>query len=166
MQKSPKFAICATSHKFIGLYLPNEGMYRQSEKNLFNSNVSPTCPHNMVNFGPLAAEICWRVWGIPANFKGFRVLASLLHRHRSTDVNQTLHDVWPSAKLEQCIYIFGALIVPGAEFTFRPSLAFCWQRLLHGTPAVGKLCGSIQQKAPPIFGWSAITLGIGRHSSL
>jgi len=24
------------------------------------SNVSP--PHNMVNFGPPAAEICWRVW--------------------------------------------------------------------------------------------------------
>jgi len=24
-------------------------------KNLLNSNVSPTCPHNMVNFGPLAA---------------------------------------------------------------------------------------------------------------
>jgi len=38
-----------------------------------------TCPHNMVNFGPLAAEIYWRVWGTPANFKGFRVLAALLH---------------------------------------------------------------------------------------
>jgi len=29
-------------------------------KNLLNSNVSPICPHNMVNFGP-AIEICWRV---------------------------------------------------------------------------------------------------------
>jgi len=29
----------------------------------------------MVNFGLLVAEICWRVWGIPANFNGFRVLA-------------------------------------------------------------------------------------------
>jgi len=44
-------------------------MYRQLETNLLNSNISSTCPHNMVNFGPLAAEICWRVWGIPANFK-------------------------------------------------------------------------------------------------
>jgi len=25
----------------------------------------------MVNFGPLTAEICWRVWGAPANFNGF-----------------------------------------------------------------------------------------------
>ena len=28
-------------------------------------------PHNMVNFGLLAAEIFWRVWGTPANFNGF-----------------------------------------------------------------------------------------------
>jgi len=40
-------------------------------KNLLSSNMSSTCPRNMVNFGPLAAEICWRVWGTPANFNGF-----------------------------------------------------------------------------------------------
>jgi len=34
--------------------------------------------HNMVNFGPLPAEIFLRVWGTPANFNGFRVLTSLL----------------------------------------------------------------------------------------
>jgi len=33
----------------------------------------------MVNFGPLAAEIDPVVWGIPANFNGFRILAALLH---------------------------------------------------------------------------------------
>ena len=33
----------------------------------------------MVNFGPLAAEIGPVVWGTPANFNGFRVLAALLH---------------------------------------------------------------------------------------
>jgi len=48
-------------------------------KNLLNSNTSFTCPLNMVNFGLLPAEICWRVWGTPANFSGFRVLAALLH---------------------------------------------------------------------------------------
>jgi len=48
-------------------------------RNLLNSNISPTCPYNMVNFGTLTAEICWRVWGTPANFHGFRVLAALLH---------------------------------------------------------------------------------------
>jgi len=53
-------------------------MHRQSE-NLLNSNTSATCPDNIVNFGLLTAEICWRVWGTPANFNGFRVLAALLH---------------------------------------------------------------------------------------
>ena len=33
----------------------------------------------MANFGPLAAEIDPVVWGTPANFNGFRVLAALLN---------------------------------------------------------------------------------------
>jgi len=33
----------------------------------------------MVNFRTLAAEIVSLVWGIPANFNGFRVLAALMH---------------------------------------------------------------------------------------
>jgi len=59
-------------------------------KTLLNSNVSPTCPHNMVNFGLLAADICWRVWGTSANFNGFRVLAALLHGTLVVCVSQTL----------------------------------------------------------------------------
>jgi len=39
-----------------------------------NSNTSCPCPHNMVNFGPLAAEIGSGVWGTPANFNGSCVL--------------------------------------------------------------------------------------------
>jgi len=54
-----------------------------------NSNISPTCLHNMVDFGPLAADICWRVWGTPANFNGFRVLAALLHGTLVVSVSQT-----------------------------------------------------------------------------
>jgi len=41
--------------------------------------MSSTCPHNMANFGPLAAEIDPVVWGTPANFNGFHVLAALVH---------------------------------------------------------------------------------------
>jgi len=29
--------------------------------------------------GSLVAEICWWVWGTPANFSGFRILAAWLH---------------------------------------------------------------------------------------
>ena len=57
-----------------------------SGKNLLNRNTSSTCPDNIVNFGLLTAEICWRVWGTPATFNGFRVLASLFvtARHSSS----------------------------------------------------------------------------------
>jgi len=44
----------------------------------------------MVTIGPLAAEICWRVWGTPANFNRFRVLAALLHDTLVVGVSQTL----------------------------------------------------------------------------
>jgi len=54
-------------------------MYRQSEKNLLSSNTSSTCPDNLVNFGPLTAEIRLGVWGTPTNFNGFCILAALLH---------------------------------------------------------------------------------------
>jgi len=74
---------------------------------MLNSNISMSCPHNMPNFGPVTAEMGWRVWGTPANLNGFRVLASLLHRRRSTEVNQTLHYVWPSPGLVHGIYNFG-----------------------------------------------------------
>ena len=43
------------------------------KKNLLSSNISSTCP------GPLAAEIVSLVWGTPANFNWFRILAALLH---------------------------------------------------------------------------------------
>jgi len=48
-------------------------------KKLLSSNISSTCLHNMVNFGLLEAEILSGVWGTPATFNGFRVLAALLH---------------------------------------------------------------------------------------
>jgi len=80
-----KFDVWAPSHNFVGLYLRNEGTYRRSAKTLLNSNISPTCPHNMVNFGSLAAKIISLVWGTPANFNGFRVLAAFTARHCSSE---------------------------------------------------------------------------------
>jgi len=59
-------------------------------KNLLNSNISYICPHNMVNVGRLAAEICWRVWGTPGNVNRFHVLAALLHGTVVVGVGQTL----------------------------------------------------------------------------
>jgi len=42
----------------------------------------------MVNSGPLVAEIVSLVWGTPANFIGFRVLAALLHGTKLCGVEQ------------------------------------------------------------------------------
>ena len=133
--------------------------------------------HNMVNFGPLAAEIGFPNWGISANFNGFRLLASLLHRRRSLEANQTLHDVWPSPGLVHCIYIFSGLlspkgILPGAKFTLRRSLALSYigtravdvsQTLRRGTRNGIK---ELSPRAPPIRqGGHHVGHGIGLHYS-
>jgi len=55
-----------------------------NRKKMLSSNISSTCLHNTVNFGPLAAEIVSLVWGTPANFNGFRVLACVTARHSSS----------------------------------------------------------------------------------
>ena len=98
----------------------------------------------MVNFGPLAAEIVSLVWGIPANFNGFRVLASLLQRRLSTEANQTLHYVWPLPELVDYIYIFGGCYsvaefcqVQNSLCILQESCALLFAALLHGTLAAG-----------------------------
>jgi len=66
-------------------------MYRQSEKKLVQQQylLHMSCPHNMVNFGPLAAEIVSLVCGSPANFNGFCILAALLHGTPVLSISQT-----------------------------------------------------------------------------
>jgi len=58
--------------------------------NRLNIDTASTRRRNMVNFGLLTAPICWRVWGTPANFNGFRVLSALLHGNLVVGVSQTL----------------------------------------------------------------------------
>jgi len=135
----------------------------------------------MTNFGSLVAEIGSAVWGTTTSFNGFCVLASLLQQCRSLEANQTLHNVWPTSGLVHYIYIFRGSC-PQMEFCpgqnslciqvlHSPMLA----ALLHGTPAAavsqtlwrGARNGitELSQRAPPVFGWAAMTLGIGPHAS-
>jgi len=96
---------------------------------LLSSNTSSTCPYNMVNFGPLAAEIISLVWGTLRNFNGFRVLAALLHGTVVEGVSQTLrrltdgatyirqggHHVghWPTFLVGHIFYVnLGELVAP------------------------------------------------------
>jgi len=135
----------------------------------------------MVNFGSLTAEIIFGVWGTPANFNGFRVLASLLQRRRSMEVNQALHGVWPSPGLVHYIYIFGGSCSLTEFCQVQNSLCVQVLRspilaaLLHSTGAASASLNlrratrngirELSQTAPPTFGWAAITLGIVPHSS-
>jgi len=84
-----KIAICAPSHHFVVCIFTIKARI-DNRKKFVKQQCFPTYPHNMVNFGPLADEICWRVWGNPANFNGFRVLAALLHGTLVVGVSQTL----------------------------------------------------------------------------
>jgi len=88
-KKSPKIRHLGTIAQIFSGYIFATKARIDNLKKSLNSNVSPICPHNMVNFGPLAAEICWQVWGTPAHFNRFRVLAALLHGTLVVGVSQT-----------------------------------------------------------------------------
>jgi len=119
-----------------------------------------------------------------SSFNWFRVLPSLLQQRSSTEVtvNQTLHDVSPSPGLVYYIYIFGGFC-PLMEFCPVPNSLYIqvlcspvFAELLPSTPAVGSSqtlrrgtrngITEFSQRAPPIFGRGAITLGIAPHSSI
>jgi len=84
-KKSPSAHHRRTSSKYI---FATKACIDNRINNLLSCNISSTCPHNMVNFGPLTSEICWRVWGTPANFSGFCVLASLITAPTSLNGSQ------------------------------------------------------------------------------
>ena len=127
MQKLPKIRNLGTIAQLCRAISSQLRHVSTVGKSLLNSSTSPTSPYNM-------AEIVLLVWGTPANFKGFCVLASLLQQCRSMEVNQTLYDLWPCPMLVHCIYILG-LCYPLTEFaTCKIHFAsnFCilryWQR--------------------------------------
>jgi len=85
-KKSPSAHHCTTSSGYIFL----TKAHIDNRKKLLSSNISSTCPHDMVNFGTLTAEICWQVCGTPANFNRFRILAALLLGTLVAGFSQTL----------------------------------------------------------------------------
>jgi len=132
----------------------------------------------MANFGPLEAEIGLGVWSTLSNFNGFHVLASLLQRRRSPEANQTLHVSWAVIiyihfrglfPLTEFCHVQNSLCVPSLAFSYigsvtvRHSSSGVSQTLWHGTR---NGITELSQRAPHIFGWAAITLGIGPHSTL
>ena len=101
------------------------------KKKLLNSNIFSTCPYDMVNFGPLMAEIGSEIWGNPANFSGlclgFFTAATSLTGSQPNFARCLA--IWAST-LYIYIHFRGLLppdrILPHAKFTLRPSLAFAY----------------------------------------
>jgi len=109
--------------------------------------------------------------GHPSKFQRVSRLEFITAATSLTATNQALHDV--GRLLAATLYIHFRRRLPtngilnGAKFTLRPSL--------HGIPAEGvsqtlrhgtrNEITELSQRAPPIFGWVAITLGIGTHFS-
>jgi len=85
-----KFANWAPSHNSVGPYIFATKVRIDNRKKTLNSKTSSTCPDDMVNLSPLTAEIGSGVWGTPANFNVFRVLAALQHGTPVVGVSQTL----------------------------------------------------------------------------
>ena len=69
--KSPKIRHLGTVAQICRAISSQLRLVSTVGKNLLDSNVSPTCPHNMVNFGPLAAEIGSVVWAAKQISMGF-----------------------------------------------------------------------------------------------
>ena len=123
---------------------------------MLNSNTFSTCPHNMMNFSPLTAEIYSGVWGTPANFNGFRDLAALLQRRHSPEANQTLHDVRPW--LIDYMHIFGGCS-PVTEF-YHMQNSLCVLQVLR-CPISSVIARHSSSGHEPNI--AALSTGIGRH---
>ena len=76
-KKSPKFRHLGTIAQLCRAISSQRRQVSTIGKKLLNSNISPTCPHNMVNFCLLADEIVSLVWA-------YQLISTGLARHSST----------------------------------------------------------------------------------
>jgi len=178
-KKSPKNHHLGTMHrtKLLGYIFATKAC-SDNRKKLLNSNISSTCSHN---FGPLAAEIV--SFGEPQQIStGFCVLASLY----CSDVTQRkptkLCTMIDRLLGWYTIYTFSRAPAPWQNFALCKTLYVQVLRSPILTVLRARHSSSgrqvnfaawytrngireLSQRALPIFGWAAITLGIGPHSS-
>jgi len=127
-------------------------------KKYLNSNISSICLHNMVNFGPLAAEIGSLVWDTPANFNGFRVLASLLQQRRSSEANQTARCLavsWAGNTFSGALARWQNFARCNIHFTSNSCVLLYWQRYCTA------LAAAVSQTAAWYTGWNYETFAEG-----
>ena len=127
-QKSPSEHHRTTLSSYI---FATKAYIDNRKKNLLSSNMSSKCPHNIVNFGPLVAEIGLPVCGTPSKFQRVSLLL-FVTAVMSLSGGQpifagSLAVSWPGTLY---IHFLGLLppdgILPRVKFTLRPSLVFAY----------------------------------------
>ena len=156
-------------------------MYRQLEKKLVKQQY---LLHIFPQYGELRPTSGWDRFGslgTPATFNGFRVLALLTAATSFTGGQPKFARCLPSSGLLYTIYTRSGALAPWRNFATckihfasKSCVLLHWQRYCTALQqqASAKLrrgarnrITELSQRAPPIFGWAAITLGIGPHSS-
>ena len=151
---------------------------------MLSSNIFPTCLYNMANFGLLAAETVSLVWGtrVPSKRQRLSRLGFLSATSLTGGQPNFARCLAVSCAATLCIHFRRLLppdgISPHVKFTLRPSLAFSYIGSVtarHSSSGRQPNCAAWYKewnygtfpevRAPPIFGWAAITLGIGPYSS-
>jgi len=109
-KKSPKIPRLRTIAQFCRAISSQLRHVSTIEKKLVKQKYLLHMSYNrpMANFGPERLSSIGVFGATQQISTGFRVLASLLQRRRSTGVSQTLHRVWPSPGLVHYIYILGS----------------------------------------------------------
>jgi len=102
-------------------YIFSTEAHIDNRKILLSSNISFTCPHNMVNFGPLMAAIDWRVLGHPIIFQRVSRLGSVTARYfisgrqpNFVELNRRRGDRhvghWPTFLVSHITYLLTSLL--------------------------------------------------------
>jgi len=87
--RTQKVAICAASYNFVRAIYSQLRHISTIGKKLVKQQYLLQISQQYDGLRLLAAEIDPVVWGTPANFNGFRVLAALLHGSHVVRVSQT-----------------------------------------------------------------------------
>jgi len=133
MQKWCKKSPSAHHHTTLsGCIFTTKAYINSRKKNLLNSNMSSTCPHNMVNFAKPTNG--WDRFGSLGHPNKFQRISHLAFVSAATSLTggqpnfaQCSAVSWAGTL---CIHFQGLLpphgILPGAKFTLRPSLKFSY----------------------------------------
>jgi len=144
------------------------------KKNLWNSYIFSTCPPQYGERRPTNGWDRFQSLGHPSKFQRVSRLGFVTAATSLTGGQPNL--AWSLAvSLAGTLYTHFLGLLPLTNFwKVQNSLYIEALRspILHGTPAAGvsqtlrRGITELSQKAPPIFGWAAITLGIGPHCSM